>query len=144
MPLPQNSTTMRTNSMIVNIFVALVAIFIATSCADALHNEMAPKEAAPTPVDYEPLDGSSVVVNYSDGTKDWNVQHSWTLEAEDTIRVNGVEAFKATEPLSKKAQDELLFGYNYQAGTTGATHAYWGAKSEATDPPKFMNGISSK
>lgn len=113
MPLPQNSTTMRTNSMIVNIFVALVAMFFAASCSDDSQNLMGEMAPEAIPVDYEPLDDSSVVVNYNDGSREWNVKHSFTLTAEDTIKVSGTEGFKAAELLSKKAQDEIMFGYNY-------------------------------
>lgn len=132
-----------TKGMIVNVMVALVAFF-AASCADALHNEIRPKEAEAIPVDYEPQDSSHVVVNYNDGSREWNVQHSWTLEAEDTIKVQGVEAFKAAERLEKKAQDELLFEYTYDKTNTVKVSGLAMSYKGRTIYPKNANNVFVK
>lgn len=65
------------------------------------------------PVAYIPTSDNTVDVEMSDGTFDTDVRHYWELSAEDTIKVQGVNSFEATERLNKKAQNDTYFSYNY-------------------------------
>lgn len=100
-----------------NLFVFVFAAFAAvmfTGCAnDSFEEELGAKAAEKSPISYEPMSSSTVVVYYSDGSEEQNVKHSWSLTAEDTILAQGKEGFVAAEQLSKQAQDEIKFGYNY-------------------------------
>jgi hypothetical protein len=128
-------------TIITTMFLTLI---LATSCSKGSTFFGGEDEQSQTAVPeyYIPEDSANVTVIYSDGTSKPHVSHVWSLSAEDTIRVNGTEAFKATERLEKIAQNEMVFGYNYdktnRLTVTGLAMSYKGKTIYPKDPSMML------
>ena len=90
----------------------LISALAISSCGKSLLEEASLLPEGITPIGYVPVGENLVDVIFDDGSK-VEVEYTFHLTAQDTIKVAGTEPIAPAEELAKQAAEELSFAYNY-------------------------------